>query len=344
MLYGPGASVLPPHGCPPQLGGEPASAAACDLLWGPLTAPPDPQASPHYPHYYAYQSYPVHGYCPSYSSPLPPSAPSYCAPPSAPADPPGYVCLTPLTPLTPAPRSPPRSEPESGEKKRRGRKKGQTRDSGAWTANKRLGRPLGTTRANGYKVGCRGGRRKGTTRENGFKVSGGRPRGTTRANGYKVSTGRPKGTTVANGYKCSSGRPRASATSGPDSGPGAVCLKHSDSPAGSNFGVEQRGDGEMHESPHNTGDDRAPSPDISSCPEEISNSTWMPPKIDGALSLDLHSSLCEPEEPVPTVILSPNAAPLLALPPDDGGAALPSSAAAASASTLDFTAAPLMPI
>ena len=94
------------------------------------------------------------------------------------------------------------------EKKQRGRKKGQTKSSGAWVAHKVLGRPVGTTRANGYKVGSRGGRRKGTTRANGYKVSGGRPKGTTAANGYKVSPGRPRGTTAANGYRVGQGRPR----------------------------------------------------------------------------------------------------------------------------------------
>ncbi|XP_043231497.1 nascent polypeptide-associated complex subunit alpha, muscle-specific form-like [Amphibalanus amphitrite] len=99
--------------------------------------------------------------------------------------------------------------PDEPQKKQRGRKKGQTKSSGAWVAHKVLGRPVGTTRANGYKVGSRGGRRKGTTRANGYKVSGGRPKGTTAANGYKVSPGRPRGTTAANGYRVGQGRPRA---------------------------------------------------------------------------------------------------------------------------------------
>ena len=101
------------------------------------------------------------------------------------------------------------------QRKQRGRKKGQTKSSGAWVAHKVLGRPVGTTRANGYKVGSRGGRRKGTTRANGFKVSGGRPKGTTAANGYKVSPGRPKGTTAANGYRVGQGRPRGAKATAP---------------------------------------------------------------------------------------------------------------------------------
>ena len=225
MLCSQSSSAPPPHGASQSPGPEhPIDARTYEhLLWGPLTGPltaPPPAVSvtgapsPHYPRYYGYPAPAPRGYCAGYPA-LSPSSSGYAAPPCPGGDSTGYVCLTPMTPTPGSVQSRPRSaeleSAEPAEKKRRGRKKGQTRESGAWTANKRLGRPLGTTRANGYKVGCRGGRRKGTTRANGYKVSGGRPRGTTRANGYKVSTGRPKGTTVANGYKCSTGRPRGPA-------------------------------------------------------------------------------------------------------------------------------------
>ena len=76
---------------------------------------------------------------------------------------------------------------------------------------RKRGRPVGTTSANGYKVGRKGGRPKGTVRDAGciVGVSGGRPLGTTAAAGYNVSDGRPEGTTVAAGYRVgvSSGRP-----------------------------------------------------------------------------------------------------------------------------------------
>ncbi len=73
--------------------------------------------------------------------------------------------------------------------------------------SRRRGRPIGTTREAGYKVGVHGGRPKGTTIEAGYKVGSGRPKGTTIEAGYKCSPGRPIGTTREAGYRVGGGRP-----------------------------------------------------------------------------------------------------------------------------------------
>ena len=91
----------------------------------------------------------------------------------------------------------------------KGRPKGTTKEAG-YRVGTSQGRPVGTTQEAGYRVG---GRPVGTTQEAGYRVgtSEGRPVGTTQEAGYRVGTGegRPVGTTQEAGYRVgtSEGRP-----------------------------------------------------------------------------------------------------------------------------------------